>query len=63
MHRGRRVDLDDVVAELGEAAGFRVAEVLINQQRFTKLANCFNVTNNEKGTNTNRLVVLGKAQR
>jgi DNA modification methylase len=59
-HRGRRVDLDEVVAELGEAAGFRVEEVLINEQRFTKLANCFNVTNNEKGTNTNRLVVLGR---
>jgi hypothetical protein len=59
-HRGRRVDLDEVVAELGKAAGFRVQEVLINQQRFTKPANCFNVTNNEKGTNTNRLVVLRK---
>ena len=53
-HRGRRVDLDEVVAELGKAAGFRVEEVLINEQRFTKLANCF------KGTNTNRLVVLRK---
>jgi hypothetical protein len=59
-HRGRRVDLDEVVAELGKAAGFRVQEVLINRQHFTKLANCFNVTNNEKGTNTNRLVVLRK---
>lgn len=62
-HRGRRVDLDEVVAELGKAAGFRVEEVLIHQQRFTKLANCFNVTNNEKGTNTNRLVVLRKGGR
>jgi hypothetical protein len=59
-HRGRQVDLDEVVAELGKAAGFRVLAVLINRQRFTKLANCFNVTNNEKGTNTNRLVVLRK---
>jgi SAM-dependent methyltransferase len=62
-HRGRRVDLDEVVAELGKAAGFRVQEVLIHQQQFTKLANCFNVTNNEKGTNTNRLVVLEKGRR
>jgi hypothetical protein len=59
-HRGQRLDLDEVVAELGKAAGFRVQEVLINRQRFTKLANCFNVKNNEKGTNTNRLVVLRK---
>ena len=35
-----------------------VVEVLIHSQKFTKLANCFNVTNNAKGTNTNRLVVL-----
>jgi hypothetical protein len=46
---------------MDKAAGFQVREVLINRQRFTKLANCFNVTNNEKGTNTNRLVVLRKA--
>lgn len=34
--------------------------ILINQQSFTKLSNCFGVTNNQKGTNTNRLVVLRK---
>ncbi len=55
--------LDEVVAELAEhlrvgERRFRVEEVLINQQEFTKLANCFNVDNNRKGTNTNRLVIL-----
>lgn len=55
--------LDEVVAEAGiEASSGRkrliVEEVLINQQSFTKLANCFNVDNNKKGTNTNRLVVM-----
>jgi DNA modification methylase len=55
--------LDEVVAELAEhlrvgERRFRVEEVLINQQEFTKLANCFKVDNNRKGTNTNRLVVL-----
>lgn len=38
-----------------------VVEVLIHSQKFTKLANCFNVSNNTKGTNTNRLVVLRRS--
>ena len=55
--------LDEIIAEEAESAfdsdkRFVVEEVLINQQKFTKLANCFNVENNRKGTNTNRLVVL-----
>lgn len=37
-------------------------EVLINRQRFTKLANCWDVTNNERGINSNRCLVLRKAQ-
>jgi len=57
---GRTVNLDEIVVALGRDAGFAVVEVLINLQRFTKLANCFNVENMKKGTNTNRLVVLAK---
>ncbi|MCG3178376.1 MAG: hypothetical protein BIFFINMI_00703 [Phycisphaerae bacterium] len=40
---------------------FRVVEVLIHAQKFTKLANCFNVSNNRLGTNTHRLVILRRA--
>ncbi len=55
--------LDEIVAEEAKKVSrpgkrFQVDEVLINQQDFTKLANCFRVENNRKGTNTNRLVVL-----
>jgi DNA modification methylase len=55
--------LDEVVADIAESIRtpekrFVVDEVLVNQQEFTKLANCFRVDNNRKGTNTNRLVVL-----
>ena len=35
-------------------------ELYINRQKFTKLANCWDVTNNSKGTNTNRCLVLEK---
>ena len=32
--------------------------LLINSQEFTKTANCWGVSNNKKGTNSNRIVVL-----
>ena len=35
-------------------------EILINRRESTKLANCFGVDNHEKGTSTNRMVVLRK---
>jgi hypothetical protein len=32
--------------------------VLVNDQRFTKTANCWGVSNGSKGTNTNRVVLF-----
>ncbi|MCS7013159.1 MAG: DNA methyltransferase [Chloroherpetonaceae bacterium] len=60
VYKQRVLNLDEIVAELGEDVGFSIYAVLVNKQRFTKLANCFGVSNNEKGTNTNRCVVLVK---
>ncbi len=65
---GNIINLDEVVADEAckLSAGdtrLSVHEVLINKQNFTKLANCFNVDNNRKGTNTNRLVVLKASRR
>jgi len=34
--------------------------VLINDQEFTKTANCWGVDNMSKGTNTNRIVLFRK---
>lgn len=44
------------------AAGLKLDRlgVLINDQEFTKTANCWGVANNSVGTNTNRIVVLRK---
>jgi DNA modification methylase len=55
--------LDEVLGEEAERIRdtekfLRVEEVLVNQQSFSKLSNCFQVENNRKGTNSNRLVVL-----
>lgn len=43
--------------------GTLVAEQLyINRQSFTKLAHCWSVENNQKGTNSNRCLVIRKVK-
>jgi len=59
-HNHRDINLDELIADLAMDAGFRVEAVLVQVQSFTKLAHCFRVENNRKGTNTNRCVVLRK---
>ncbi|MCB1303734.1 MAG: site-specific DNA-methyltransferase [Leptospiraceae bacterium] len=44
-----------------EGGHIRAVEICINQQEFTKLANCWKVTNNSRGTNTNRCLVFQKS--
>ena len=58
--RGGAVRLEEVVVPAGAAAGLEPVLVLVNAQQFTKTANCWGVTNNRKGTNTNRIVLLRK---
>ncbi len=57
---GGKTRLEEVVLPCGEAAGLKPLLVLINDQAFTKTANCWGVDNNTKGTNTNRIVVFQK---
>lgn len=56
--RGGKVRLEEIVIPAAASAGFVAELVLVNSQQFTKTANCWGVTNNEKGTNTNRIVLL-----
>jgi hypothetical protein len=58
--RGGKVKLEEVVIEAGSAAGLSPALVLINDQSFTKTSNIWGVSNLQKGTNTNRVVVFQK---
>jgi hypothetical protein len=60
VHGSDEVNLDEVIVELSAGLGLAVESVLIQSQQFTKLAHCFQVQNNKKGTNTNRCVVLRK---
>jgi hypothetical protein len=57
---GGKTRLEEVVLPCGVAAGLKPELVLINDQQFTKTANCWGVDNNAKGTNTNRIVLFRK---
>lgn len=55
--RGGKVLLERHVAAAIEGLPFEVLGVMVNQQDFTKTANCWGVGNNRGGTNTNRIVM------
>lgn len=62
-YQGQILNLDEIVLGLTCARDrnmnqFKVREIYVQSQQFTKLANCFNVTNNTKGTNTNRILLM-----
>ena len=57
VHAGK-TKLEETVLPCGVAAGLKPVLVLINDQEFTKTANCWGVDNMAKGTNTNRIVLF-----
>jgi hypothetical protein len=59
--RGGKLRLEELVLPAAMSAGLEPWLVVVNAQTFTKTANCWGVTNNQKGTNSNRIVVLQKA--
>jgi hypothetical protein len=58
--RSGRVRLEEHVVPCGVAAGLEPVLIAINAQSFTKTAACWGVSNNTKGTNTNRIVLFRK---
>ena len=58
---GGKIKLEEAVLPCGIAAGLQPLLILINDQKFTKTANCWGVDNNTKGTNTNRIVLFQKS--
>lgn len=58
--RKGKIKLEDHVIPAAEKAGLMPILVLVNDQEFTKTSNCWGVSNLEKGTNTNRIVLLKK---
>lgn len=58
--RNGKIVLDEYVIPLGINSGFKCEGVMINQQVFTKTSNIWGVSNNKRGTNTNRIVLFKK---
>jgi SAM-dependent methyltransferase len=59
VRRGK-LKLDEVVLPLGLQANFKAHGILVNSQTFTKTAHIWGVGNNDKGTNSNRVVLFEK---
>lgn len=58
--RNGKVRLDELIVPIGLEVGFNCEGIIINKQEFTKTANIWGVKNNQKGTNTNRIVIFKK---
>jgi hypothetical protein len=58
--RKGKIKLEEYVVQLGVGAGFRCEAIMINRQNFTKTANIWGVSNNTKGTNSNRIIIFIK---
>ncbi len=56
--RGGTLLLERLVWDAAAGLPFDRLFVMVNQQAFTKTANCWGVANGAKGTNTNRIVLL-----
>ena len=60
VRRGK-LKMEELVIPAAKAAKLKPLLVLINTQEFTKTSNCWGVTNQVAGTNTNRVILLQKS--
>ena len=56
--KNNSVLLENFVLKAARGSGLRVRFILINQQNFTKTSNCWGISNDRSGTNSNRVVLL-----
>jgi hypothetical protein len=56
--RGGKVLLERQVVAAARGLPLTLLGVMVNHQEFTKTANCWGVSNNRRGTNTNRIVLF-----
>ena len=62
VRRGKLL-LETLVVPAAINANLEPLLIIINDQRFTKTANCWGVSNLKKGTNTNRIILIQKSIR
>ncbi len=60
--RNGTVKLEENVIAATEGLPLETLGVMINQQEFTKTSNCWGVSNNKSGTNSNRIVLLRREE-
>lgn len=60
--RNGTVRLEEQVVEAANGLALELLGVMINQQEFTKTSNCWGISNNSRGTNSNRIVLFRKIQ-
>lgn len=58
--RNGKIRLDEEIIPLGEEIGFNCLGIMINEQNFTKTSNIWGISNNKRGTNSNRIVIFNK---
>lgn len=58
--RNGTVRLEEQVVEAARGHALDLLGVMINQQEFTKTSNCWGISNNSRGTNSNRIVLFRK---
>lgn len=56
--RNGKIRLEESVIAASEMTNLKPLGVMINQQEFTKTSNCWGVSNNQSGTNSNRIVIF-----
>ncbi|MCY3674932.1 MAG: DNA methyltransferase [Rhodobacteraceae bacterium] len=56
------IRLDEHVVNVSVGLSFDIVGVVVNKQSFTKTSNCWGISNNKEGTNTNRIVILRKEE-
>ena len=56
--RKGQVKLEEQVILATKDLPLKILGIMINQQNFTKTANCWGISNNQAGTNTNRILLI-----
>ena len=59
--RNGTILLEKSIVAAAEGLPFQVLGVMVNQQAFTKTSNCWGVSNNTSGTNSNRIVLFRRS--
>ena len=58
--RKNTIALEDIIIDIGKEINLNPIKLIINTQNFTKTSHCWGVSNNNKGTNSNIIVVFQK---